>query len=319
MLITSGNSQIIVSTGIRDIIEEVLFRNGFDKLFILMDENSEKHCFPLLRDIKQFGKAEIIIIQSGEKNKNIKSLEKIWGYLSDNGATRSSLLINIGGGVICDMGGFAASTFKRGMQFMNVPTTLLSQVDASMGGKTGVNFQKLKNEIGVFSNPDHVFIDSTFLKTLENRHILSGWAEMMKHSLIFSEEDWNELIKERVQNISYQRLKLIQTLQNTKAHYSTAHKSLSYHLKVDTFSQKEYQKYGSSENIVYFPEYLVRHKTGPLQTSIPQSPLQLRSQAYYKNYFRESTTSTLPSRLAYKLNFGHSITGCTVLYLTQFS
>jgi 3-dehydroquinate synthase len=127
-----------------------------------------------------------VVVSSGEENKNLATVEKIWLFLSQNGADRKSLLINLGGGMLTDIGSFAASTFKRGMDFINIPTTLLSQVDASVGGKTGFNFNGLKNEIGVINQPKSVLIDTRFLKTIDHENLISGYAEMIKHGLIQS-------------------------------------------------------------------------------------------------------------------------------------
>ena len=119
---------------------------------------------------------------------------EVWKHLSEGGATRHTLLINIGGGMVTDLGGFAASTFKRGINYINIPTTLLSMVDASVGGKTGINFLGLKNEVGVFNNAASVILDTEFLKTLDVENMLSGYAEMLKHGLINNEKMWSELM-----------------------------------------------------------------------------------------------------------------------------
>ncbi|OFX88294.1 MAG: 3-dehydroquinate synthase [Bacteroidetes bacterium GWF2_33_16] len=176
------------------------------KIFVLVDENSKKYCLPILDNIKLLEESEIIEIESGEKNKSIHTIEKVWDILCTKGADRNSLLINLGGGIIGDMGGFIASTFKRGFPFINVPTTLLSQVDASIGGKTGFNFHNLKNEIGLFSHPKYVIINSLFLKTLDKENIYSGWAEMIKHALIFSKGDWENLQQHNLLNTDYKAL-----------------------------------------------------------------------------------------------------------------
>ena len=151
----------------------------YSSVFVLCDENTKKHCFPLIEI-----KANAIAIQSGEVNKNLKSCEYIWDELTSKIADRKSLLINLGGGVICDMGGFAASCYKRGMDFINIPTTLLAMVDASVGGKTGIDFNGFKNQIGVFNEAKEVLICDEFLKTLDERQIKSGLAEVVKHYLI---------------------------------------------------------------------------------------------------------------------------------------
>ena len=168
----------------------------YSKLFILLDENTFKHCYPqLVEKIPAFKDAELIEIESGEENKNIDVCVQIWGTLSELGADRKSLFINLGGGVIGDMGGFIASTFKRGIDFINIPTTLLSQVDASVGGKVGIDLNHLKNEIGVFNNPKAVFVSSAFIRTLDERQVLSGFAEIIKHALIADAGYWQKVTK----------------------------------------------------------------------------------------------------------------------------
>lgn len=149
------------------------------------------------------------IIPAGESNKKIESLAKIWEFLSENGGDRKSLLINIGGGMLTDLAGFAASTFKRGIDFLNVPTTLLSQVDASVGGKTGINFNGLKNEIGTFKEPIAVIINTNFLKTIDKQNFISGFAEMIKHGLIKSSDHLTELKEFDFENINYDLLEEI--------------------------------------------------------------------------------------------------------------
>jgi 3-dehydroquinate synthase len=173
----------------------------YSGLFILVDENSLKHCYPpLVEKVSAFKDAEIIEIESGEENKSLEVCAQIWTTLSEFGADRNSLFVNLGGGVIGDMGGFIASTFKRGIDFINIPTTLLAQVDASVGGKTGIDMNGLKNEIGVFADPAAVFINSDFLSTLNKRHLLSGFAEIIKHALISDAAYWDEVQDCKVNN-----------------------------------------------------------------------------------------------------------------------
>lgn len=165
-----------------------------DRIFVLTDShlneiyNGFSSTLPFLND------ATIITIPADEANKNLQSLQHIWTSLQAHKATRQSLLINIGGGMITDIGGFSASTFKRGMRFLNIPTSLLAMVDASVGGKTGINFGGLKNEIGTFAEPETVFIDTNWLKTLNRKNRLSGYAEMLKHALIAEETMWAMLM-----------------------------------------------------------------------------------------------------------------------------
>jgi 3-dehydroquinate synthase len=166
----------------------------YSRSFVLTDENTGKHCLPLLRQhLGELDNFDIIEINAGEESKNIDFCIGVWKMLIDFGADRQSLLINLGGGVISDLGGFAASTFKRGIDFVHVPTTLLSQVDASVGGKTGIDLENIKNIIGTFTQPKAVFIEHEFLQSLPPRQILSGLAEMLKHGLITDAGYWNKL------------------------------------------------------------------------------------------------------------------------------
>ncbi|MCW3070587.1 MAG: 3-dehydroquinate synthase [Bacteroidetes bacterium] len=198
--IKSAGYSVYINTSIAKEINR-FFRTAKDKyskLFILVDENSLKHCYPrLVEQVEYFKDAELIEIESGEENKSLEVCAQIWSTLSELGADRHSLFVNLGGGVISDMGGFIASTFKRGIDFINIPTTLLSQVDASVGGKTGIDLHHLKNEIGVFSNPAAVFINSDFVRTLDRRQVLSGFAEMVKHALIADAAYWKKIIQHK--------------------------------------------------------------------------------------------------------------------------
>jgi 3-dehydroquinate synthase len=169
-------------------------KGGYSRFFVLTDENTGKYCLPLLQErLGNPDNFDLIEIPAGEESKDIDFCIGIWKMLIDFGADRKSLLINLGGGVVSDMGGFAASTFKRGIDFVHVPTTLLSQVDASVGGKTGIDIDSIKNIIGTFTQPKAVFIEDEFLKTLPARQILSGTAEMLKHGLICDADYWQQL------------------------------------------------------------------------------------------------------------------------------
>ena len=165
-----------------------------DRIFLLADETTERLCLPLIAGFPCLAGAQTIVIGATDANKTIDSLAHVWEELGKGGATRHSLLINIGGGMVTDLGGFAASTFKRGINYINIPTTLLSMVDASVGGKTGINFRGLKNEIGVFNNARSVILDTRFLRTMDAENTLSGYAEMLKHGLISDEKMWAELL-----------------------------------------------------------------------------------------------------------------------------
>jgi 3-dehydroquinate synthase len=164
----------------------------FSDCYILVDENTKEHCLPKLRDLfaddGTFAQMGIVEIPAGEGHKTLETVTSIERHLSTRNASRGAVLINLGGGVVCDVGGFAASIYKRGIDFINVPTTLLSQVDASIGGKVGVDLDGLKNYLGVFKNPTAVYIDPTFLTTLEQKEVIAGYAEVIKHALIADNE-----------------------------------------------------------------------------------------------------------------------------------
>lgn len=163
-------------------------------LFILVDENTNENCLPiLLQNLETATPIEIIEIEAGEEHKNLETCSGVWNALTELGADRKSLLINLGGGVITDLGGFVGSTFKRGISFINIPTTLLSMVDASVGGKTGVDLGVLKNQIGLFSNPEMVLIDPTFLETVTERELRSGLAEIIKYGLTYDVKVWDKV------------------------------------------------------------------------------------------------------------------------------
>lgn len=174
-------------------LQEVLLRENYSSLFIIADTNTSQYCLPnFLSQVVTELPIEIIEIEAGEANKTIETCIEVWHALTELGADRKSIMINLGGGVVTDLGGFAASTFKRGMDFINVPTTLLAMVDASVGGKTGVDLGSLKNQIGVINNPAAVLIDTAFLETLPANEMRSGLAEMLKHGLIADKGYWKQ-------------------------------------------------------------------------------------------------------------------------------
>lgn len=179
--------KVIIANQLEKALAEAVSECKPDRIFVLVDETTERLCLPLVKDFPCLQQAETIVILPGDQHKNLESVVQVWQSLQQKGATRHSLLVNLGGGMVTDLGGFAASTFKRGMHLINIPTTLLSMVDASVGGKTGFNFGGLKNEIGVFRNASSVILDTVFLKTMDAENLLSGYAEMLKHGLICSQ------------------------------------------------------------------------------------------------------------------------------------
>lgn len=173
-----------------------LTKNKYSNYYIICDEHTFEFCLPtLLFHAPLLNEAEIIELESGEDKKTLETCLQVWGALTDTGADKKSLIINLGGGVISDLGGFVASTFKRGIDCINIPTTLLSMVDASVGGKTGVDFEGIKNHIGTTSEPKAIFINPTFLETLSERQIRNSYAEVIKIALIADVEFWKELKK----------------------------------------------------------------------------------------------------------------------------
>jgi len=176
---------------------------GFSKRFVLVDENTLEHCLPVfMRLTNNIEIDAVITIKADGNNKNIDETIHVWNKLSELGADRDSLLINLGGGVVSDLGGFAAATFKRGISFVNYPTSLLAMVDAAIGGKTGLDFADIKNQIGLFTNPLCVIIDPVFLKTLDQKQLLSGYAEMLKCGLIMDRDLWQNLVNQECIHIS---------------------------------------------------------------------------------------------------------------------
>ena len=190
-------------------LHEAIGNRAADTIFLLTDENSFRYCYPLICDVEQLKGCHSITIPAGDDNKNIESAVRIWQYLSEHGANRKSLLINLGGGMITDIGGFVASTFKRGIKYINISTTLLGAVDAATGGKTGINFLGLKNEIGVFNPANQVLIDIDFFKTLDEPNIRSGYAEMVKHALIDTREEWIKILSFDLENVNFDEMRIL--------------------------------------------------------------------------------------------------------------
>ena len=198
----NDNNSVQYVIGEKSLGQSEKYFSEYPSVFILMDENTEKYCLNIFQksipDLKVRG---YIRIPSGESEKNLERTSLIWKKLTNLDANRDSLLINLGGGVITDMGGFCAGTFKRGIPFINVPTTLLAQVDAAIGGKTGINFMSIKNQIGLFYDPKAVIVDPVFLKTLDDKYWQSGFAEILKYALIMDRELWNILDMRRYSEI----------------------------------------------------------------------------------------------------------------------
>ncbi|MES2763348.1 MAG: 3-dehydroquinate synthase [Bacteroidota bacterium] len=212
-----------------------LKKNNYSHYYILCDEHTFEYCLPtLLFHSPVLNDAEIIELESGEDKKTLDTCFQVWGALTDTGADKKSLIINLGGGVISDLGGFVASTFKRGIDFINVPTTLLSMVDASVGGKTGVDFEGIKNHIGTTCEPKGVFVNPGFLETLSERQIKNGYAEIIKIALIADILFWKELKKLKTiqefssENVITKAIELKNGIVKKDLHENDLRKSLNF-------------------------------------------------------------------------------------------
>ncbi|MAL59847.1 MAG: 3-dehydroquinate synthase [Flavobacteriaceae bacterium] len=195
------NSSVVCHDGCWEYLNNSISSSNYSKIFVLVDTETKKHCLPIFLEKTSLYEIEIITIPVGEIYKTIETSLFVWNALSKKGADRQSLIINLGGGVVTDLGGFVASTYQRGISFVNIPTSLLAMVDASVGGKNGVDLGSLKNQIGVIKDPKAVIVDSQFLKTLPKEHITSGMAEMIKHGLISSEKYLNKTWGFTIDNI----------------------------------------------------------------------------------------------------------------------
>lgn len=182
--------EILYSYNIIKDLREVISREAPDRVVLLTDKTTHRLCRPLVAEALEDDVIEISI-GATDVNKTLDTLQQVWTGFQEAGCTRHSLLVNLGGGMVTDLGGFAAATFKRGIRFVNIPTTLLSMVDAAVGGKTGINFGGLKNEIGAFADASAVIIHTEFLRTLDAENIRSGYAEMIKHSLLDGNDMWS--------------------------------------------------------------------------------------------------------------------------------
>lgn len=193
---TENLKMITIADDTFSALNEFLQRKSYSKIFILVDENTHEYCLPiLLGNLETELAFEILEVEAGEEMKNIQTANQLWEILTEMQADRKALMINLGGGVITDMGGFVASTYKRGIEFINIPTTLLSMCDASIGGKTGIDLMHYKNMVGTFTFPEQIFVYPKFLETLPFKELRSGFAEMLKHGLIADKIHWEALIQ----------------------------------------------------------------------------------------------------------------------------
>lgn len=184
--------RVIISQDIEHDLAQAIAETEHDRVFVLTDDITQECCLPKVAVLFAKHNATTITIRHDDTNKTLATLADVWTALQRGGATRHSMLVNLGGGMVTDLGGFAAATFKRGINFINIPTTLLAMVDAAVGGKTGINFGGLKNEVGAFANAHYVIVNTCFLDTLDTANLCSGYAEMLKHSLISNAQMWAE-------------------------------------------------------------------------------------------------------------------------------
>lgn len=233
--IKSTSYSIYIGEKSFDALNTFLTKNKYSNYYIICDEHTFEFCLPtLLFHSPLLNEAEIIELESGEDKKTLDTCLQVWGALTDTGADKKSLIINLGGGVISDLGGFVASTFKRGIDCINIPTTLLSMVDASVGGKTGVDFEGIKNHIGTTAEPKGIFVNPTFLETLSERQIKNGFAEIIKIALIADDVFWKTIMKLRTtkefssEKIITKAIELKNSIVKKDLHENNLRKSLNF-------------------------------------------------------------------------------------------
>ncbi len=203
-------SETIISQDIISTLRQYVGSDKYDQVFLLTDSNVQQHCVDqVFCDKIGLRSEQLIVIPAGDEHKNIQTAIQVWQQLVERGATRNALLINVGGGMITDLGGFVAATFKRGIDFVNVSTTLLGAVDAATGGKTGVNFMGYKNEVGVFRPAVQVLLAAELFKTLDDKNLRSGFAEMVKHALIATEADFDEIMRYDIEEPDFTKLNVL--------------------------------------------------------------------------------------------------------------
>ncbi|MDX9748939.1 MAG: 3-dehydroquinate synthase family protein [Paludibacter sp.] len=203
-----ANPTVITSDLQAELSRAIGVQPGSD-CYVLTDTTTARECLPYLHSCGLPADSRIITVKAGDEHKNIGAAVHIWEFLSSSGATRKSLFINLGGGMITDLGGFAASTFKRGIRYINIPTSLLGAVDAATGGKTGINLMGLKNEVGVFNPAEQTIIDVQFFKSLDAANLRSGYAEMVKHALIDTPQEWKDVLAFDLEEVDFDELRVL--------------------------------------------------------------------------------------------------------------
>jgi 3-dehydroquinate synthetase len=200
-IIKATNYQVEIGSLLESSFSNVLSSFSGHKIIIIVDENTHDNCLDyLITSFNELERAEIVLLPTGETNKVMEVCFQVWQALTEYNVSRKDLIINLGGGMVSDMGGFIASIYKRGLKFINVPTSLLGMVDAAIGGKNGIDLEGYKNQLGTFSHPSHIFIDPVFLATLPGEEIFNGYAEMLKHALIQDKDLWLKIQKIHSEN-----------------------------------------------------------------------------------------------------------------------
>ncbi|HNW98843.1 MAG TPA: 3-dehydroquinate synthase [Bacteroidales bacterium] len=251
-----GQSKPFIYSGENCIDDFKLYLNNskYSKIIFFTDENTNEYCYPLIAP--SFENHINIQIPSGEENKNIETCSKVWDELSKHNFDRNAVVVNLGGGVICDMGGFIAATYKRGIDFIHFPTTLLSMCDASIGGKLGVNHNGLKNYIGLFRNPRAIVIYPEFLKTLPDKQMLSGFAEVIKHAIIADRKLFNDLylindFTENIEKYIHRSVKIKSRIVNLDMHEKGVRKSINFGHSIGHALESWFIISGEQENITH--------------------------------------------------------------------
>lgn len=302
MIITSAHHQVIFGSLTSAELLKRINETKVDKVFLLTDSNTSKTCLPrFLAANKEYAHFQVLEFEAGEENKTIETCKYIWQALLQMGATRNSVLVNLGGGVVTDLGGFVAGTFKRGITYFNIPTTLLAQADASVGGKTAVDLDGLKNQVGLFYEPKAVFVDVGFLSTLSKREWLNGFAEMIKHALLESQDAWEELTqasitdKETLENLLYRSVSFKSRIVSTDAKESGLRKILNFGHTIghalETFyleTDKPLLKHGEAVIAGMIMELFLSEKKTGLPVPITENVVAFLRE-YYDNLTIEKT------------------------------
>ncbi len=293
-LINNQQVEIISSIGCFDNLSKLVPLKKYSKIAILTDDCLVKVYEKRIKESLDGFDFKVIIIKSGEKHKNLKTAQKVWQELFDFSFDRNSLLINFGGGMISDLGGFVAATFMRGIDFVNVPTTLLSQVDAAIGGKTAINFGPIKNNIGLFANPKYILIDPTFCESLPKREVLSGFAEILKYGIVFDKEMFEYLeskiflsfdlkdLEQLIKKSCYLKISSIQEdfLEKGQRKLLNFGHTIGHAFESISMNTKKYLTHGEAVAIGMVIESEIACKFGLLQ----QKDLEKIKEIIFKNY-----------------------------------